>query len=603
MIFQAGIVSKWTDDSQHFLLEHFDTIQDSPSHIYHSALPFSPSSSWLQKHYTRELSLTVKVVKGLSAEWGVCSRTVLLDDSIQTLSYHNNTVAAGSFSGDIIILDTITGIQTAILSGHAEAVYSVTFSSDGTSLVSGSGDYTVKLWDIQTGGIAKTFFGHTGSIMSVSMSADNTVIASGSGDKTIYLWSIQTGECHCIINQQNYIPQVSFSPIDSQHLISISGGKVWQWDTDGHQIRPTCNGSCIAFSSDGTQFISCYGTTIVVQNSNSGTIVSKFQVSTSIQCCCFSPDGRLIAIATGNTAYVWDITYSDPRPVETFIGHTGEISSLVFSSPSSLISASMDNLVKFWQIAPLTDPVITDLNSISPAPAPIQSITLQAKDGITITSDSDGVVKIWDTLTGLCKTSIQTPAKGTENRDIQLIGGRLILVWYADNKIKLWDAERGNFWEVDYESEYIIEDLRISGDGSKVFCLDFEFIQAWSIQTGELVGRVELEPDPNNRSLVVDDSRAWICSSYQEYQGWDFEIPNLLPVQLFEMPPQKLDPSGTLVWDSSLPSINDRTTGKIVFQLSRRFLKPVDLQWNEQYLVLCYLPKEVLVLDFSHLLL
>jgi hypothetical protein len=82
MIVQAGVVSKWTNDSQHFLLEHFDTIQNSPSHIYHSALPFSPSSSWLHKCYSAELSHMVKVVKGLPAEWGMCSRTVLLNSLI-----------------------------------------------------------------------------------------------------------------------------------------------------------------------------------------------------------------------------------------------------------------------------------------------------------------------------------------------------------------------------------------------------------------------------------------------------------------------------------------------------------------------------------------
>jgi hypothetical protein len=52
MVFQAGITSKWTNDSQRFLLEHFDTIHNSPSNIYHSALLLSPSP-WLHKCYTQ----------------------------------------------------------------------------------------------------------------------------------------------------------------------------------------------------------------------------------------------------------------------------------------------------------------------------------------------------------------------------------------------------------------------------------------------------------------------------------------------------------------------------------------------------------------------
>jgi len=37
MVVQAGVEPKWINDSQHFLLEHFDTIQNTPSHIYHYA--------------------------------------------------------------------------------------------------------------------------------------------------------------------------------------------------------------------------------------------------------------------------------------------------------------------------------------------------------------------------------------------------------------------------------------------------------------------------------------------------------------------------------------------------------------------------------------
>ena len=135
MIFQAGIASKWTNDSQRFLLEHFDTILNSPSHIYHSALPLSPPSSWLCKCYSAELSHIVKVVKGLPTEWGMCSHTVTLEYSIYTLSYHNNSIAVGSRSQDIITLNAITGSQSAVLYGHTNWVRSVAFSPDGRSLV------------------------------------------------------------------------------------------------------------------------------------------------------------------------------------------------------------------------------------------------------------------------------------------------------------------------------------------------------------------------------------------------------------------------------------------------------------------------------------
>ena len=604
MVIQAGVVSKWTNDAQHFLLEHFDAICDSPSHIYHSALPLSPSSSWLQKCYSAELSVMVKVVKGLPAEWGMCSRTVSLGSHTLDLSYHNNTIAVGSVPGDILILNTITGSQTSVLSGHTKEVNSLTFSSDGTSLVSGSDDRTVKLWDIQTGGAVKTFSGHHHRVYSVSISADLTKIASGSEDKTIHLWDIQTGECHCTIKQQDTVLWIAFSPIDPQHLISVCDGKIWQWDTNGHQIKPPQNGSHVTFSPDGTHFVSCNGTAVTIQDSKSGMIVTEFHMANNkTNNCCFSPDGRLVAATADNTVYVWDITSPDPQPVETFIGHTKVVTSLTFPSSSSLISASEDQSIKFWDIGTLSKgPVVADPKFTSFTPALIKSVTLQAKDGIIITSDSDGMVKTWDISTGLCKRSFQTPTKDSPKRDVQLINGKLIFVWYSDSKINIWDAEKGELlWAVDQVFDSY--DLKISGDGSRVFSLNIFYIVAWSVQTGEAVGRVELEYSMYRRSLTVDSSSIWVYCPKSGYQGWDFGIPGSLPVQLPDVPPHRLHPSGTMLWDISLSRLKDRTTGKVVFRLSKGFAAPIDVQWNGQYLVVCYPPKEVLILDFSHFLL
>ena len=116
-------------------------------------------------------------------------------------------------------------------------------------------------------------------------------------------------------------------------------------------------------------------------------MVELYVASSDIRLCCFSHDGRLVAVATGGTAYIWDITGSDPHLVETFIGHTNTITSLVFFSSSSLISVSIDQSVKLWQIdVSPTDPVEADPKSTPLTSTPIKSITLQAKDGIAIST-------------------------------------------------------------------------------------------------------------------------------------------------------------------------------------------------------------------------
>ena len=607
MIIQTGTLCKWADDSQHFLLEHFETIHNSPSHIYHSALLFLPSSSWLQTYYNAELP--VKVVKGLPANWGACSRTVPLKNFPYALSCWRNTIAIGLEYGDIITIDGTTGIKTAILSGHTDLVTSLTYSSDGKSLVSGSCDGAIKLWDVQTGGVVKTFYSQN-RVWSVSISADNTTIASGSDDFVIHLWNIQTGECHDITRQpageeHGKTCTVGFSPTDPHYLLSASLGMIYQLDTSGLQILPTYNGYYIAFSLDGTQVVSHYGGTVTVRNTSSGASVTEFHVGNNdIGYCCFSPDSRLVAFSDGPIAHVWDITNSNPHLVETFTGHRGSISSLVFSSPSTLISSSHDNSVRFWQIgtssvAPAeTDPETKPLGSVS-----IKPITLQANDGIATTSHSGGMVRTWELSNGLCKTSLQTQAKNFNVRDSRLFDGRLISAWSRDYDLHVWDYGSGELlWEKS-GMMLLCRDLRLSEDGSKVFWLDYDSIQAWSVQTGEGVGRVALQNPGPGVFLTVDGSRVWVHSPEPEYQGWDFGTPDSDPVWLTNVPPAKLYLSGTKVWDNSLSKIKDTATGKIVFQLSGRFANPAHVQCDGCYLIAYYISGEILILDFNHVFL
>jgi len=605
-------VCKWINDSQRLLLEHFDVIQNSPSQIYHSALPFSPSSSWLCECYHTELSTEVKVVKGLSAEWGTCSRTVSLDSYTRGLSVWNNTIVAGSERGNIIILDAITGGQTVGLLGHTEEVNALAFSLDGKLLVSGSDDTTVKLWDVQTGGEVKTFYGHTEGVFSVSISADYTKIVSGSRDKTIHLWDIQTGEYYCVIVQEDTVYHVSFLPDTPQHLLSICNDKTWQWDVNGHKIGPTYDSSHIAFSSDGTHFVSCNKRMVTVRTSNPGVILAEFHVAQgNIYCCHLSPDHRLVAVAVKSTAYVWDITSPEPCLIRTFTGHTDGITSLAFTSPISLISGSFDKTVKFWQIG-TPDHIEAGPKPTTPTSAMIMSTTLQAKDNIIITSDSEGVVKTWDISTGLCNATFSTPAKDSHERDIQLINGRLVFVWYVDEEINIWDVEKGELL-LAIDQPDGVDDLKISGDGTRIFTLDTEFIQALSIQTGEIMGEVEITGSEDFvGSLTVDGARVWVYLHFSdpehqdlahlEYQGWDFGTPGSSPVELPDIPPYKLHPNGAVFWDSDISEVKDKVTGKVLFQLPRGYKKPVDVQWNSQCLVACFSPTEVLVLDFSHLL-
>ena len=376
------------------------------------------------------------------------------------------------------------------------------------------------------------------------------------------------------------------------------------WFANYLVVTPTFDGYHADFSPDGAQLVSMYEDVVTIQNPSSGAVVVKFPtIKDSTGCCYFSPDGKLVAVATGRITHVWNVTSPKPYLVETFIGHINEINSIAFSSPSSLISISVDQLVKFWQIGTQpTELAETNLDVISLGPATIRSITLQAKDNIFITSDSDGVVKTWDIFTGICKASFQTPVKGANRRDVQMINGKLILAWHIDGRIRIWDVEKEELLLTAGGCRQL-QDIKISEDGSRVFSINARMIQAQSTQTGEILGKTGIKfVDYNVASLTVKGSRVWVHYPNSETQVWDFGTPGLSPIQLPNMVIEILHPGGVVLWDTSLSCVQEKANGKVVFRLPKRYGKPVDVQWNGQYLAASFISGEVLVLDFGHVL-
>jgi WD40 repeat protein len=192
--------------------------------------------------------------------------------------------------------------------------------------------------------------------------------------------------------------------------------------------------------------------------------------------------------------------------------------------------------------------------------------------------------------------------------DAKLIDGRLVFVWYKERKIHIWDTGKGELLQtLDTLDSSWCGGVRISGDGSKVFCLLDKTIQAWSMWSWEPVGEVELklEGTLSLDPLCVDDPRVWICSKGSPAQeGWDFGTSGSSPVPFDPSTGRpQLDFIGGAEWQTDGPSwIKDTITGKEVFQLSGRYAEPNDVQWDGQYLVAGYESGEVMILDFHHLL-
>ena len=161
--------------------------------------------------------------------------------------------------------DTETGEEIRILTGHPrpiDKVNSVAFSPNG-NIVAGSGDRpfntvhnTVHLWDAETGEEIRILTGHPSSVFSVVFSPDGKTIVSGGITGDIRLWGVNTGRHIRTLGRHSAVVSIAFSP-DSKTITSGHWKEIRLWDAEtGEEIRTltghhTSSVSSVAFSPAG----------------------------------------------------------------------------------------------------------------------------------------------------------------------------------------------------------------------------------------------------------------------------------------------------------------------------------------------------------------
>ena len=124
----------------------------------------------------------------------MCYRTLTLPkDYAWSIAWSpdGKTIVSGDQGNAVRFWDVATGMCKLTATEHTDQVSSVAWSPDGRTVATGSRDKTVKLWDGITGECVATLNGHTDSVLGVSWSPDGHTLASCSRDKTVKLWDMK----------------------------------------------------------------------------------------------------------------------------------------------------------------------------------------------------------------------------------------------------------------------------------------------------------------------------------------------------------------------------------------------------------------------------
>lgn len=290
------------------------------------------------------------------------------------------------------------------LQKHTDKVWSVSFSSDGQTIASGSDDGDVILWD-KDGKHLTTLKSKGGRISSVSFSPDG-LIAAGSSDRKIKLWNKDHVPIKSIIGHKDKVWDVKFSP-DGQIIASASKDKtVKLWSQDGRLLKTIPHDDevySVSFSLNGQTIVSGgKDKKVRLWNKNGGLLNTFTGHTEQIMKVIFSPDGKTIASAsTDDTVRLWQL---DGTPAIKLIKTNNNVYSISFSRDGqTLVSANGDNSVQLWDLKGNL------LNTLQKHDDSVLDVKF-SPDGKTIASaGADNQVKLWSNEQNQVKTLYSHP--------------------------------------------------------------------------------------------------------------------------------------------------------------------------------------------------
>ncbi len=247
----------------------------------------------------------------------------------------------------------------------------------------------------------------TGSVQAVfSPTAPLLAIAHSGGREgpdggRVRLWNVHTRET---VAEWSASGPLSFSA-DGRTLLTGAarrGGAPVIWSVPGGERvaeMPAGSGQTFVASPDRRLIArelmrGARGTVQVIDASDGREVWSREISDEAITALAFSPDGRLLAAAAGNTVpvvQIWDASTGELRA--TLRGHRTYVTALVFWADGlSLASASTDQTIRVWDVTRGTTRQILRGHELE-----VRSLALLGDQTTLVSGAKDGAIFLWNT--------------------------------------------------------------------------------------------------------------------------------------------------------------------------------------------------------------
>jgi len=334
-----------------------------------------------------------------------------------TFSPDGKTVVSGDNSGAIKIWDIRTGLKTKEFRGDEMSVKSVIFLPDGVTIAGGGFDGAVKLWDLSSGQ-EKRLTGHTQAIESVAYSPKNHLLASGSSDKSIKFWEVGSGEEIKILKgKTSSISEASFAHRAPLLAVGFSDSVVKLWNLEKGESQ-TLDARAGGEPSPDNAFIE----SIYIFNTGGG--------STAVA---FSPDDEMLASGTRDIK-LWETRSG--KLLRTIQTRDITVVSFAFSPDGKQLASNSipSDIIRLWDTE-----TGKELKSLAGHESRVDTLTFSPDGKILASGSRDNTVKLWNVKTGKEITTFKGHTGPVGLVAFSSDGGKLVSL-SGDRTAKVWNV-------------------------------------------------------------------------------------------------------------------------------------------------------------------